>query len=187
MQDRLGENIKQLRKQKKFTLKQVAEETDLSISFLSQLENGKSSVTLESLKKISETLGVNPSYFFQDEVKSPAISDWHHMLSKLGEGGFLYYDLTGEMEKPMFSPILVLINAGETRGNPLTHRGQEFLYVLEGTLTVLIHDKELTLEPHESIFFDSTQLHYWINNTNKPVKFLCISARDRETGSSSRP
>jgi len=60
----IGEKIKQLRKEKKLTLKEIAEETDLSISFLSQVERMKSSLTLESLKKISEVLQVTPSYFF---------------------------------------------------------------------------------------------------------------------------
>lgn len=65
MNDLIGVKIKSLRKERKLTLKQIADQTNLSISFLSQVERSKSSITLESLKKISEALGVNPSYFFQ--------------------------------------------------------------------------------------------------------------------------
>lgn len=64
MTDIIGAKIKSLRKERKLTLKQIADQTNLSISFLSQVERSKSSITLESLKKISEALGVNPSYFF---------------------------------------------------------------------------------------------------------------------------
>ncbi|GGA79817.1 helix-turn-helix domain-containing protein [Ornithinibacillus halotolerans] len=176
MEEKLGLKVKQLRKQKKLTLKKIAEETNLSISFLSQLENGKSSATLESLKKISETLGVNPSYFFNDGEEKIASIQGNLDMSMLKKGGFVYHDLTRNMADPLFTPILVVINAGETKGNPLSHKGQEFLYVLEGTLTVIINNEELQLKPNESIFFDSTQLHYWLNKTEKPVKFLCISA-----------
>lgn len=51
MENELGTRIKKLRKANKMTLKTLAEKTDFSISFLSQLERGKSSATLESLKK----------------------------------------------------------------------------------------------------------------------------------------
>ncbi|WP_228550079.1 helix-turn-helix domain-containing protein [Salinibacillus xinjiangensis] len=67
MPNEIGQKIKQLRKSQKRTLKQISDATNLSISFLSQLENAKSSVTLESLKKISDVLEVNPSYFFSED------------------------------------------------------------------------------------------------------------------------
>ena len=48
----IGHILKKLRKERKLTLKDLAEQTGVSISFLSQVERGKSSVTLESLRKI---------------------------------------------------------------------------------------------------------------------------------------
>ena len=57
MQDStLGIKIKEIRTKRRMTLKVLAEMTGFSISFLSQLERGKSSATLESLKKISIAL-----------------------------------------------------------------------------------------------------------------------------------
>ncbi|MDE0583516.1 helix-turn-helix domain-containing protein, partial [Planococcus sp. A6] len=57
----IGTTLKKLRKERKLTLKQLAQETGVSISFLSQVERGKSSVTLESLRKIADALHVDPS------------------------------------------------------------------------------------------------------------------------------
>ncbi|MFC2949329.1 helix-turn-helix domain-containing protein [Virgibacillus sediminis] len=179
MKEDIGAKIKQLRKQKKQTLKQISEQTDLSISFLSQLENGKSSVTLESLRKISDTLGVNPSHFFdepEEESKQAIVRNSSH-VTDAGKNPFIYRDLSGKMENPLFSPILVVLNPGENQGNNITHKGQEFLYVLEGTLTVLINQEEHTLEPSDSIFVDSSRPHYWLNRTNQTVKFLCVWAK----------
>src|SRR5699024_11697941 len=62
----VGSNIKNIRKKQKKTLKNLSDITGFSISFLSQLENGKSSATLESLKKISLALNVEPGSFFND-------------------------------------------------------------------------------------------------------------------------
>ncbi|MBM7553525.1 helix-turn-helix domain-containing protein [Thalassobacillus pellis] len=174
MKDKIGKEIKDLRKQNRLTLKQVSEKTGLSISFLSQVERSKSSVTLESLKKISEVLGVNPSHFFpsgpNSAVKRNTVKDKLAPISN-----FIYKDLSGEFEKPLFTPILVTLNPGDNNGKPITHEGQEFLYVLQGKLTVLIEEEEHVLNPHDCIHFDSTVPHDWFNRTDEIVKFLCIS------------
>ena len=71
----IGVRLKEIRKEKKMTLKDLAEGAGVSISFLSQVERGKSSVTLESLRKISEVLGVNPSTFFPSN-NEPVSEPW---------------------------------------------------------------------------------------------------------------
>lgn len=55
----IGLKIKELRNAKKFTLKYLSEETNLSIGFLSQLERGMTSVAVDSLAKIARVLEVN--------------------------------------------------------------------------------------------------------------------------------
>lgn len=180
MEEKLGVKMRELRKQKKITLKEVSEKTGLSISFLSQLENSKTSATLESLKKISEALGVNPSYFFsqKDHHSRSIITRSEENSSSLKRSKFIYSDLTGNMENPLFLPNLIILNPGDNRGNNFTHKGQEFLYVLEGSLTLLLNEEEHILFPNDSIFINATSPHYWLNKTNKPVKFLCISATE---------
>ncbi|UOQ92324.1 XRE family transcriptional regulator [Halobacillus shinanisalinarum] len=178
MKNIIGSQIKDLRKQKRLTLKQVSEKTNLSISFLSQVERLKSSVTLESLKKISEVLDVNPSYFFPSESKASIKRD---ILSEedIPINPFIYKDLSGDFEQQLFTPILVTLKPGDNNGNPLSHKGQEFLYVLEGVLIVLIEGEEHKLHPKDCIHFDSTVQHYWFNRTNSVVKFLCISTNPK--------
>ena len=81
----IGSRLKELRKQQKMTLKELAEGAGVSISFLSQVERGKSSVTLESLRKISEVLGVNPSVFFAGRCDCSTIL----MISSFSDAGYL--------------------------------------------------------------------------------------------------
>jgi transcriptional regulator with XRE-family HTH domain len=174
----IGNQIKNLRKKKGLTLKEVSEKTSLSISFLSQVERSKSSTTLESLKKIAEVLGVNPSFFFTDEGEESKSTIKRSTLheTNLTKNHFIYKDLSGELANPLFTPILVTLNPGDTKGSPFSHKGQEFLYILDGTLTILIEDVEYTLKPSDCIHFDSTVRHYWFNRTDSVVKFLCVSA-----------
>src|SRR5690625_5004251 len=162
MSEQLGERIKQLRLDKNLTLKDVAKRTGLSISFISQLEHNKTSATLESFKKISDALGVNPSYFFNTPNTDVTSAVVRGALNQIDyeKNTFIYRDLKGNMDHPLFMPILVVLHPGDNRGNNFTHEGQEFLYVLEGTLTVLLNEQKFTLEPNDCIFLDTSKPHY---------------------------
>ena len=178
MSNNIGDKIKELRKKQKLTLKEISDQTNLSISFLSQVERTKSSLTLESLKKISEVLGVNPSYFFNDSESSSTsvVTSGKIDEDKLISNQFLYKDLSGGNRYLGFEPLLVILNPGDNKGNRFSHKGVEFIYVLEGNLTVLINEESYHLEPNDSIVIDSKNPHYWVNNTSKQVRFLCISS-----------
>lgn len=158
-------NLKKSGKRKKMTLKELAEGAGLSISFISQVERGKSSVTLESLRKISEVLGVNPSIFFpsNDEPMSEPL--------------FHYQDLTQQVPNPDFHLILVTLPANQSDGQPFAHSGHEFIYVIEGTLTLQIGTEMIKLQTGESWYFSASETHYWYNNTDQPIRFLVVSSR----------
>lgn len=66
LQRKIGEKIREARKHKSLTLAQLAERTSLSVGFLSQIELGKNSASVETLYRISAALGVKPGNFFQE-------------------------------------------------------------------------------------------------------------------------
>lgn len=165
--DFLGATLKQLRKERKYTLKELASQTGVSISFLSQVERGKSNVTLESLKRISDALGVNPSIFFAGN--NEVIDDKHWQ--------FHYSDLSNSIVGASYLPMLVTLNPGENEGNAFSHEGNEFIFVVEGELTVSVEGHEFVLKQNESTMFDAKKSHYWYNYNNQTVKFLLISSR----------
>lgn len=65
----VGEKIKQKRKEKGYTLKRLSEIIDISVSFLSDIENGKSKPSLDRLTDIARGLDANVSYFLGEEAK----------------------------------------------------------------------------------------------------------------------
>ena len=164
----IGVTLKNLRTERKFTLKDLASQTGVSISFLSQVERGKSSVTLESLKKIADALDVNPSVFFaEDDAKDD-----------LALERFFYKDLSGGIRDASFSPILVTLKPGENEGSAFSHSGHEFLFVVEGLLTVEINGERMELSERDSIMFDASKSHYWFNHTDQTVRFLVVSSKN---------
>ncbi|WP_225217817.1 helix-turn-helix domain-containing protein [Sporosarcina gallistercoris] len=174
MDHSIGERIRVIRKENKMTLKEVADRTGFSISFLSQLERGKSNATLESLKKLSLALNVSPAIFF-DEGNAQANNEASSETEKLNHHNIMYKSLHHSLEDYAFQPLLINLKPGQNEGNAFTHNGQEFLFVLKGVLTVLLNNKKIELKKHESIMFDSNQTHYWYNYTDEEVIFLCVS------------
>nr|WP_263326890.1 XRE family transcriptional regulator [Neobacillus sp. Marseille-Q6967] len=165
----MGNTLKNIRKERKLTLKDLAEQTGVSISFLSQVERGKSSVTLESLKKIADALGVNPSIFFAENHEQDPL--------EIRRESFFYKDLSNGVKDASFSPIMVSLNPGENEGKPFAHSGHEFLFVLEGVLTVAIDGQFTELREQQSILFDAKKVHYWYNFTDSVVRFLVVSSK----------
>lgn len=86
-----------------------------------------------------------------------------------------YEDLSDDMILNAFAPMLVTLPPGKTDGSPIVHEGQEFIYVLEGKLTVLVSDVYHELEPGERLMYTSTSSHYWFNYGKVETRFLCVS------------
>ena len=131
---------------------------------------GKIQCHLESLRKISDALQVDPSAFFNEG--DDAQDDLSERLEQ-----FHYKDLSNGMKDAGYSPILVTLNPGENEGNPFAHSGYEFLFVVEGVLTVEADGEQFELKEQESTMFDARKIHYWFNKTHEAVRFLLVSSK----------
>lgn len=161
----IGEEIRKIRKEKKITLKQLAQETGVSISFLSQLELGKCSATLQSLRKICDALHVSPTIFFEQapqEIKTTL--------------PFHYENLAPTTLAAPFQPMLVTLLPNENGSQEVTHLGYEFIYVLEGELAFSYQEQKRILQVGQHVMFSSAESHIWWNEGAIPTKFLLISS-----------
>ncbi|WP_027415124.1 helix-turn-helix domain-containing protein [Aneurinibacillus terranovensis] len=174
----VGKRLKELRKEKKMTLKQVAEKTNLSISFISQVERSQSSVTLTSLNKIAMALGVSINDFFPANYtpKASILRKEEQKEFKFENSNFIFTSLSGNIENPVFEPLLATLLPGEKKATPYSHEGQEFGYVLQGTLTILLENEKYDLHAGDSIHINSSVPHNWINMTQKPVQVLWVNS-----------
>ncbi len=177
----IGARIKSLRTAKQYTLKQVSEETGLSMGFLSQVERGISSVAIDSLAKISKCLGTTLSSFF-DEVSSvdvdPVVHDFEQKFTPVNDQ-ILQATLSHNVMNYDFLPRIFLLmpfgSQDENEPELYTHYGEEFVYVLEGIVTVYLNGSKYVLYPGNSMQIDSSLPHNWTNETNKVAKMLYIN------------
>lgn len=175
----IGSKVKKLRNSKKMTLKELSEETSLSIGFLSQMERGLTAVATDSLSKIAEALGVDLSYFFTNPNKSKkyVLRSYEKEVFQVQDAGFIMYHLTNEMgDKDMLPRLIELLpHGGDEQVDTYPHQGEEFIYVLEGILTLIIESEQYDLYPGDSAHYKSDIPHNWMNRTNKLVKFLEVN------------
>lgn len=180
--DILGKKIKKLRLQQGLTLKQLSEKTELSVGFLSQLERGLSTIAIDSLIKISNIFNKDISFFFQ---KSSYIKQANNIIVRgyeqpseiVIDNRFIFKTLSSNLKNKTMLPRLVQIQPMKNKENIKTygHSGEEFIYILEGILTLNLEKENIYLYPGDTAHYNSKILHNWSNETNNIVKFLAVS------------
>ncbi|ADU51657.1 Cupin 2 conserved barrel domain protein [Thermaerobacter marianensis DSM 12885] len=176
----VGLRIRQLRRARRITLEALSRASGLSKSFLSDIERGRSDITLTSLQRIAQALGVPLAYFFrieEDDLAGPKIVRAHqrHAFRMASAAHTLYSNLTATWPDKELEVVLVtLLPNRRHRVTPYDHPGEEFGFILEGTLTVIYGDREYTLNPGDSIHMRSSVPHNWENRTDRPVQALWV-------------
>ncbi|MBS9776269.1 MAG: cupin domain-containing protein [Fusobacterium sp.] len=174
----IGEKLKKSRNDKKISLRELATRVELSASFLSQIEQGKASPSIENLKKIANALDVRVSYLIDDEdeiennVKFVRSEDIKYAESK-GSNTKLSL-LINSREKNMEPIMYEIAPKGESGRDFYSHDGEEFVYIVEGELDIYIEDTTYHLRQGDMLYFKSNIKHRFKNNTKKQVKALWV-------------
>ena len=177
----IGAKVKQKRTERKMTMKQLGEKTGLSVGFLSQFERGLSSIALDSLEKISRVLETPLSELFEEQVRPPYCDPVAHGINLHAESiNERVYQSSLKVPGGEFhmSPRIytVLPAAGEEQlPDTRSHKGEEFVYILEGAITLLMDGKEFTLYAGDSIQIQAGKEHTWINHSANIVKLLAVN------------
>lgn len=185
---RPGAALKQLRVEKGWTLADMSDRTGLPASSLSKMENGKTALTFDKLLKFSEALDVDLSALFSPDATPSSTKHENatrRSIARAGAGEAIetsrgnYLYLASELLHKRFIPIIgdVLATDISTYGEYSRHEGEEFVYVLSGTLE--LHTEMYTpavLEVGDSVYFDSDMRHAYIAAGDSPCRILSICA-----------
>ncbi len=177
----IGSKIKKYRKDRKYTLKMLSEQTGLSIGFLSQLERGMTTIAIDSLANVARVLGVELSDFFESESKvgSDPIAHSYSLPMTQVTREIIQFTLSKDVKhSQMLSRMFYLLpfsDEPESEPEPYRHEGEEFIFVLEGILSLELEDRHYSLYPGDAIQYSSKVRHNWKNQTSKIVKFLAVN------------
>lgn len=159
LQQSLGSQIRKRREEAGLSLRALAQQASISASFLSQVERGQVSPSLNSLHAIAEALKVPLFYFLLDDASA------EHLVRN-GQGAQLRLpgtDLDYELRSPTphrkILSFVGRIKPGYThKAIPPKGSTQETIYVLEGGLRLELADGVHTLDVGDSITFDGLNL-----------------------------
>ena len=180
---RVGEKIKQLREKKGLSLKEVADATGFSTALLSQVENHLVSPSLGSIIKLAKALEVRVGDFFGETQGEPfAIvrKDERKKISRFAskEGvsyGYSYESLGFEKRNRRMEPFIVTLEPATLKTSKTSaHEGEEFIFVLEGEMEVILGDHTDILFPGDSIYYDSNIPHRIQCHQDKGTRILAV-------------
>ena len=170
----LGEKIKRMRLQKGLTQEELADRCELTKGYISQLENNLNSPSIATLTDILAALGSSLAEFFQEETEEKIVYSKNEFIEKDSDG-ILFNWLIPNAQKNMMEPVLVELAEGAETAGDIPHEGEEFGYVLEGKIAIVLGKTHHSCKKGEAFYYTASKPHSIINKGKSKAKFLWIS------------
>ena len=175
IEEQIGMKIRNLRNQNGLTQEELADRTELTKGFISQLERGLTAPSVSILLDIVECLGTNLSDFFHDEDDLQIVFPKEDYFEKEDEEGNSITWLIATAQSRSLEPILVRLQPGQSMPADKPHEGEEFGYVLKGAIRLHYGDSAYTLRKGDSFSFPATRKHKICSASSGVSDFLWIS------------
>lgn len=174
----IGKKLKELRLQNDLTLEDLASRSELTKGFLSQVERNLTTPSIATLEDILEALGTNLSEFFHEEPEKQIVFTTQDFFVDEQEDYKIEWVIPNAQKNEM-EPILLTLHPHKKSLDMSAHHGEEFGYVLKGTVTLVRGNKKYKLKAQETFYLDGTKGHYLYNHSNSDSKILWITTPPR--------
>ncbi len=173
----IGPKLKWLRTQRGLTQEELADRCELSKGFISMLERDLVSTSVATLIDILECLGSDAASFFAEERANKvvfSVEDTYVKEDSEGMKGSIRW-LIPDAQKNRMEPILVELGAGGETSEDDPHEGEEFGYVLSGTVQIVLGDQKFRARKDESFSYSPSAPHKIVNIGRSACRFLWVS------------
>ncbi|WP_228564073.1 helix-turn-helix domain-containing protein [Catenulispora rubra] len=175
--DAVGPRLKRLRQRSDVTLTDLAKQTGISASTLSRLEAGLRRPTLEQLLPLARAHGVT----LDELVDAPPTGDPRLNLRPISCGdGSVILPLTRRPGGIQAYKFVLPTGRDDDAPDLRTHEGFDWVYVLNGTLRLVLGEHDLLLKPGEVAEFDTRTPHWFGATAAGPVEYLSLVGRQGE-------
>ncbi len=171
----IGKKLKDLRIRNDLTLAQLASRSELTKGFLSQVERNLTSPSISTLEDILEALGTNLSEFFREEDEQQLVFSRQDFFVDDSRGDARIEWVIPNAQKNEMEPILLTLQAGAKSMEMACHEGEEFGYVLKGTLTLVVENRRYRMKAGETFYMDGRRSHYLVNSGSGEARILWIT------------
>ena len=177
----IGNKMKELRKAKGVSLTELSEKSGVQLATLSRMENQKMTGTLESHIRIAKALGVDLTELYKD-IEIEALKSNIEVRAEAGGADVFNYNdrssyeiLTNKVLSKKMMPILLKVEPGGRTNTESGDSGSEkFIFVLEGHIRIEIADKAYDLTGGNTLYFDASLPHSFINGGAKTAKIISV-------------
>lgn len=179
MMEDIGARVRTLRKQRKMTLTVLAEQTDLSPAYISNLERNLCSPTLDNIQKICYALDIEIVKLLDDR-------EWAEKVVRQKDRTVIF-EMEGKIryESINFGPgrmtgEYIVVEPHCEYGEEWPHSYDEIGYILEGELIIMIDDTKYTMEAGDSFYIDAGRQHNLSNPSDKRSVSLWVKQPTEE-------
>lgn len=181
-QEVVGAHIRELRLAAHMSLRSLAARTEFSPSFISQVENGLVSPSINSMQKIADALGVTLGEFFAAASdgrggtivrvadRQTLSSSWSHAVVE----GLAPVD----SHHPLEAILITLEPGGRSGKHPYPRPCDEFALVLEGEVTLTLGPDSQVMEAGDAVVILPRELRLWVNDGPSRARIVVVSNRD---------
>ena len=172
----IGEKIKRLRIKNNLTQEELADRCELSKGFISQIERDLASPSISTLFDLLQCLGTDLKTFFNDEVDDEVVFHEDDVFVKENkELGNVINWIVPNSQKNAMEPIIIELDENGTSNIDTPHEGEEFGYVMSGSVSLFMGSKEYKVKKGESFYYKASQPHYLLNKhkTKAVVLWIC--------------
>ncbi len=173
---KIGNKIKMLRIKNGLTQEELANRSELSKGFISQIERDLTSPSIATLMDLLQCLGSNLKDFFNEIVDEKIVFGKEDIFVK--ENRDLNYEISWivpDSQKNRMEPILMTLAVGGGSEPDDPHEGEEFGYVLSGSVSIHLGNRKYKVKKDESFYFKPTVVHYISNGGKSQAKLLWVS------------
>lgn len=171
----IGFKMREIRTKKNMSLKELADLSNCTPSFISQIERDIANPSINTLKRISEVLQVPLISFFEEPThqKEDYIVKKSNRtkLRSPSEKSEIYLLTPSHIDKNI-EMHMITIEPGGRSDELYVNEAEEVGYILEGTLTLLLDNDRYQVEAGDSIYFSGGIPHGWLNESNSTVVTL---------------
>jgi transcriptional regulator with XRE-family HTH domain len=168
----VGKRIKSVRTRKKMSLDQVANDTGCSIEYLKQVESGKEMPPVGTLLQIARALQIDSGFFLKEQTENRKA---RAKAFAKRTADYAYTTLTPGAENKHLKAFRIQIDPRKDhKGVGYQHEGEEFVYVLSGSVEIAVGDHINRLGPSDALHFNSGIQHHMRNIGDENAELLVV-------------
>ena len=173
---KIGEKIKQMRIQMNLTQEELANRSELSKGFISQVERDLNSPSISTLVDILECLGTNLKDFFNEDVLEKVVFTEEDVFVQDNEElNHTIKWIVPNAQKNQMEPILITLAKGGRSNLYNAHEGEIFGYVMSGDVNIGIGNKTYSASTGDSFYYKANSSHYIQNIGTGDASILWVS------------